>query len=59
MPHIFCEYCQSLATVYLRFHEPYTHPGSWRTLKVVHVCSLHSIEIISKDRTNVVNIGKS
>ena len=59
MPKVFCEYCQSLATVYLRFHVPYDRPWAPRALKVVHVCSVHAVEVVHKEHTNVVNIGRS
>ena len=55
-PRVFCEYCPSRATVYLRFSEPYL-ANSGRQVKVIHVCSLHCVQVIIKEQTNVVNVG--
>jgi len=56
MPHVFCQYCPSRAEVYLRFHDPYLL-NSGQEVKVIHVCSLHCVQVIIKEQTNVVQVG--
>jgi hypothetical protein len=54
MPYIFCEYCHSHATVYVRFGNPIMCKD--KEVTVLHLCALHCVHTIINEKTNVCDV---
>ena len=54
MSRIVCEYCSSLATVYVRFDTPIVCKD--KEVTVLHLCALHCVHTIINEKTNVVDV---